>query len=239
MHIQEAAKILHTTPKAIRYYEKQDLISPQKEADNAYRIFTEADLMRLSTILALREIDMSINDIRQLLADETMDMTQYLNIQRSALFERWLALKDMIQTIDQMIDRTEAEDYTVADIHELAVHLKDIKNKRVNWQDRWNFNEQGKDYDNHIKLHGHRFNVHQDYHQALQMVADTVQLEPGQTCLDIGIGTGNLGSLFLEKDIRVIGVDQAENMLEVCKQKHPEIDVRKDIFLRCLCSTSK
>lgn len=117
------------------------------------------------------------------------------------------------------------------DIHELAEQLKHIKTKRTEWRDRWNFNDQADGYDDNIKMHGYRFNVHQDYDKALQMVADHVQMKANDTCLDIGAGTGNLGAKFLQKGVHVIGVDQAENMLEACKQKHSEIEVRKGHFL--------
>ncbi|MDY0394829.1 methyltransferase domain-containing protein [Virgibacillus halophilus] len=231
MRILQAAETLHTTAKAIRFYEKEGLLTPEKDITNGYRNFNEKNLLRLSTILALREIDVPVADIKKLLENDDMDMNQYLNIQRSALFERWLAIKDMIQTIDQMVKRTEGKDFQMQDIHELAKQLKHIKTKRTEWQDRWNFNDQADDYDDNIKMQGYRFNVHQDYDKALQMVTDYVQMKTNDTCLDIGIGTGNLGAKFLQKGVHVIGVDQAENMLEACKQKHPEIEVRKGHFL--------
>jgi len=231
MQITEAAKKLNTTPKAIRFYEEKGLISPKKDEDNDYRYFTDKDLMRLSTILALREVGMAVADIQKLLANPKMEMDNYLNVQRAALFEKWLEMKDMISTIDDMLDHTEAGELDTAKIFELAQHLKNLKTIRKNWQDKWNFDNQAEDYDTSLKMHGYRFNVHQDYDIALSEVVGRMQLEEGNTCLDIGIGTGNLGAKFLKQGINVIGVDQSEKMLEVCKLKHPQIEIRKGHFL--------
>lgn len=231
MHIKEVAAQLNTTPRSIRFYEEKGLISPVKDKGNDYRYFTEKDLLRLGTILALREIGVRVQDIKKLLEDPNMSMKQYLDVQRSALFEKWIEMKDMINTIDQMVEHTEDENYAVEEIHKLAQHLKNLKNIRHNWQDKWNFDGQAVDYDQNIKMHGYRFNVHQDYDKALAMVVDTIQLKSGNTCLDIGIGTGNLGSKLLGNGIKIIGVDQSEEMLKMCKEKHAAIEVRKGHFL--------
>ena len=231
MHITEAAKKLNTTPRAIRFYEDKGLISPKKNEKNDYRYFTGKDLMRLSTILALREVGTAVANIQKQLADPKMEMRDYLNVQRAALFEKWLEIKDMIDTIDDMLDQTQEGEIDTAKIYDLAQHLKKLKTVRKNWQDKWNFDSQAADYDQNIKMHGFRFNVHQDYDIALSEVAEKMQLKEGDTCLDIGIGTGNLGSKFLRQGTHVIGVDQSEKMLEVCKEKHPKIEVRKGHFL--------
>ncbi|WP_373894170.1 methyltransferase domain-containing protein [Virgibacillus sp. CBA3643] len=231
MYIKEVAKLVSTTPRAIRFYEEKGLISPQKDTYNDYRYFTEKDILRLSTILALREIDVGVADIKNLLEDSNMSMEQYLDIQRAAMVEKWMEMKDMIHTIDQMVERAGDEDYSIADIHELAQHLKNLRSIRTRWQDKWNFDSWAEDFDNHIKREGHAFNVHQDYNEALDQVVDTIKLQPGDTSLDIGIGTGNLGSKLLSADTNVIGVDQSDKMLTVCNENHPAIETRKGHFL--------
>lgn len=230
MKIKEVAKFLNTTPKALRFYEEKGLITPKKDKSNQYRDFSETDLYRLSTILALREIGVSIRDIKTILDNPELSITQYLDIQRSALFEQWLEMRDMIETIDQMLEKS-TESNSFEAIHQLANHLKNMKEIRNKWHDRWNFDEQAIDYDDHIKKEGHIFNVHEGYDEALALVVEKVQLEQNSIVVDIGIGTGNLGSRFLTNGNKVIGIDQSEKMLEICREKHPEIETRKGHFL--------
>ncbi|EQB38326.1 hypothetical protein M948_07025 [Virgibacillus sp. CM-4] len=230
MQIKEVARQLNTTTRTIRFYEEKGLIHPIKQ-ENEYRIFTEEDLVRISTILALREIGITINEIKQLLNDGSRSINSYLNIQRSALFEKWLELKDMIATIDQMLERSNDGQTEMSEILELSEHLKNLNSIRKSWEDKWNFDSQAVDYDQNLKMHGYHFNVHQDYTRALKRVVETIQLKKGDTCLDIGIGTGNLGSKFIAHGVNVIGIDQSKNMLHECKKKHPEIDTRNGHFL--------
>lgn len=228
MKIKEAAKILNTTTKTLRFYESKGLITPEKDENNQYRIYTEYDLYRINTILALREIGVSVEEIKTLLNNPNLSMSQYLDIQRSALFEQWIEMRDMIETIDQMLD---SGSNSVDNIHQLANHLKNLKEIRSKWQDRWNFDDQAMDYDENIKKEGHVFNVHEGYDEALATVEEKVHIQAEDIVLDIGIGTGNLGSRFLKKEAHVIGVDQSEKMLEICKGKHPDIETRKGHFL--------
>ncbi|WP_174615060.1 MerR family transcriptional regulator [Virgibacillus ihumii] len=231
MHIKEVAKQLNTTSRSIRYYEQKGLISPKKEANNDYRTFSETDILRLSTILALREVGMSLEKIKHVLHNPNMSMNDYLNVQRSALFEKWMEMKDMIGTIDKMIAQTADGQYSATEIFELSQHLKNLKGLRKNWEDKWNFDKQADGYDQNIKMAGYRFNVHQDYEKALSKAADMVRLENNDICADIGVGTGNLGARFLHQGVNVIGIDQSEGMLKVCREKHPDIETRKGHFL--------
>ncbi|MFC4558213.1 MerR family transcriptional regulator [Virgibacillus kekensis] len=231
MQIKEVAERLNTTTRSIRFYEQKGLISPGKDTENDYRTFTENDILRLSTILALREIGMSVKNIKGILENPDMSIKGYLNIQRSALFEKWIEMKDMINTIDQMMEKTNSEAFSVNQIFELSRHLKNMKKLRKDWEDKWNFDSQAEGYDQNIKMAGYRFNVHQDYEKALSKIKETIELHPNDICVDIGVGTGNLGSKFLDDGVRIIGVDQSEEMLKVCQEKHPSIETRKGHFL--------
>ncbi|MEN2767149.1 MerR family transcriptional regulator [Ornithinibacillus xuwenensis] len=231
MQIKEAAKLLNTTPKTLRFYEEKGLIAPSKDDANQYRYFSESDLYRVSTILALREIGVPVKEIKVLLEKQSMSIKQYLDIQRSALYEQWIEMRDMILTIDQMVEQVEPNLHSQEVLHQLANHLKSIKEVRRKWRDRWDFDGQATDYDENIKKGGFRFNVHEGYDEALVMVEKMVQLQPEEVCVDIGIGTGNLGSRFLQTGVKVIGVDQSEKMLTKCQEKHPSIETRKGHFL--------
>jgi DNA-binding transcriptional MerR regulator len=52
----------------IRYYEKEGLIAPQARGDNSYRLYTDADVHRLRFIRLCRAMDMSLEEVRALLA---------------------------------------------------------------------------------------------------------------------------------------------------------------------------
>ena len=71
MKIQQVEKQTGIPAQSIRYYEREGLIRPERNPENRYRTYSEADLERLETIAFCRRLGMSINDIRQLLAQRT------------------------------------------------------------------------------------------------------------------------------------------------------------------------
>jgi len=227
LKIKEAADRLNTTSRTIRFYEEKGLIQPEK-GENDYRYYNEADLWKLQTILALREVGMSTSQIKMTLQDEQEVSKYYLNLQRSALYEEWLEIKDMIITLDQMLEQPS---FSQEDIFTLANHLKDLKRKRKNWEDQWNFDSQAEGYDTSLKKSGFRFNVHEFYDDALTSAVGYVEPVAGETGLDIGVGTGNLAEKCLGAGAAMIGVDQSEEMLRVCRKKNPQVDTRHGHFL--------
>jgi DNA-binding transcriptional MerR regulator len=66
--IGEAAKRSGVSSANIRYYEKEGLLSPGGRSDNQYRFYNEADLHRLRFIRLCRAMDMSLGEVRALLA---------------------------------------------------------------------------------------------------------------------------------------------------------------------------
>jgi DNA-binding transcriptional MerR regulator len=55
------------TPRAIRFYEENGLLAPHRKGATGKRRYTLEDLDRLLLITDLRDLDMSLEDIRQLL----------------------------------------------------------------------------------------------------------------------------------------------------------------------------
>jgi putative AdoMet-dependent methyltransferase len=233
--IKEMARKLQTTPRAIRFYEEQGLIDPQKDNENQYRTFSENDAWRLQTIISLREMNMSIKEIKKILEGidegEEQEVLHYLELQRSMMYAQWVELKQMIQTTDQMMNSFKRNQSLVwEDVFKLAKGTKKIRDLRSNWRDRWNFDRQASTYDEQVKMIT-SFNVHEDYEEALNLTFEWISPKEGEKGLDIGIGTGNLANCFLAKGIGMAGIDQSREMLKQCQLKHPQIETKLGNFL--------
>ena len=66
--IGEAAQQSGVTSANIRYYEKEGLLAPGVRSDNSYRMYTATDVHRLRFIRLCRAMDMSLDEVRTLLA---------------------------------------------------------------------------------------------------------------------------------------------------------------------------
>ena len=66
----ELAKLCGVTVRTVQYYDSRDLLVPSELSEGGRRLYSEEDLKRMKLICFLRDLDISINTISQLLAEE-------------------------------------------------------------------------------------------------------------------------------------------------------------------------
>lgn len=123
MTIKEMENILDIPRATIRFYEKEGLISPQRE-ENGYRDYSEADLEKVKKIVILRKIGLPVNDIADIF-DGAKSLPEALdenlqNLQKQmdelkgamVLSEKMKESTDDIQTLnaDQYLNYIEEEE---------------------------------------------------------------------------------------------------------------------------------
>lgn len=74
MKIKEVEKQLHISAQTIRYYEDMNLIEVKREK-NGYRFYDEDNITTLKKIIFFRNLDFSIQEIKELLEDENNFLT--------------------------------------------------------------------------------------------------------------------------------------------------------------------
>jgi MerR family transcriptional regulator, copper efflux regulator len=68
MKIQDFSKRTGVPAKTIRYYEEIGLLPAPARAENNYRQYTEQDIDRLRLVAGSRQLDLSLDDILEILA---------------------------------------------------------------------------------------------------------------------------------------------------------------------------
>lgn len=66
MFINEVCALVGLSRKSIRFYEENGLIKPKRNTLNDYRVYSDQDVEKLKVIKFLRELDVSIRDIKLL-----------------------------------------------------------------------------------------------------------------------------------------------------------------------------
>lgn len=69
MRVVELANALSTTPDTVRYYTRIGLIDPIKSPENGYKYYGKAEQQRLKFILNARQLDFSVEEIREILTE--------------------------------------------------------------------------------------------------------------------------------------------------------------------------
>jgi len=81
MKIGELAKQTDCAVETIRYYERENLLPEPARSDGNYRVYTQAHAERLTFIRNCRTLDMTLEEIRSLLAlrDSPQDQCESVN----------------------------------------------------------------------------------------------------------------------------------------------------------------
>jgi len=74
--IGEVAKILNISTSKLRYYDKNDIISPEIRKENGYRYYSESQLWKLNNIRSLRNLGVSLNEIIDFLNTRSIKKTK-------------------------------------------------------------------------------------------------------------------------------------------------------------------
>lgn len=100
MRIHEVAQRAGVTERTLRYYDGMGLLSPQRVTEAGYRVYGEAELLRLRQILLFREMGFSLSEIRELMARADYDCREALAGQRELLLSKRRRLDGMIALVE-------------------------------------------------------------------------------------------------------------------------------------------
>ncbi len=106
MFINEVCHIVGLSRKSIRYYEENGLLSPKRNTENDYRMYTEEDIRKLKIIKFLRELDVPIRELKMLnegtlTLQECMESRIYKIKEQE---EKYLKVKEMCMEIEESND---------------------------------------------------------------------------------------------------------------------------------------
>lgn len=108
----EFAKLHHINKRTLHYYDDIGLFSPQCKGENGYRYYTYRQSMELEHILALRELDMSIEEIMEYMRNP--NPTDFNRIADSRIKKidrdilRLKQLKSILQQNMEMLSRSQS-----------------------------------------------------------------------------------------------------------------------------------
>ena len=66
----EMAKLCGVSVRTVQYYDTRNILTPSELTEGGRRLYSEEDLQRLKIICFLRELDLPINSIGELLSEE-------------------------------------------------------------------------------------------------------------------------------------------------------------------------
>ena len=101
MKTHELEKELGISKHTIFYYEKEGIVTPQRDA-NGYRSYNQDDLQKLIMVKFLRNLNISIDDVKAILNNE-LDFKECLEINQIHLEKQIKSLEEVQENIEMYV----------------------------------------------------------------------------------------------------------------------------------------
>ncbi|MCL2136994.1 MAG: MerR family transcriptional regulator [Coriobacteriia bacterium] len=101
--IKELSNMAGVSTRAIRWYEQQGLIKPQR-LTNGYRVYSPIDVDRLQQVLYFRELGLGLKEINQIMNEAGYDPLAALEQQLTALKQRHHQTSLLILNLEKTIE---------------------------------------------------------------------------------------------------------------------------------------
>lgn len=129
----ELAKLCGVTVRTVQYYDTRNLLVPSALSEGGRRLYSEEDVKRMQVICFLRELDLPINTIARLLAEEHPEcvIDLLLEQQATALREELTQKRDKLERLETLRREIKTvEHFSVESIGDIAYTMENKKKLR-------------------------------------------------------------------------------------------------------------
>lgn len=129
LRIGKLAQASGVSAKTIRFYEEVELLPPAQRAENSYRLYGNDDVQRLRFIRNARNLDFSLDDLREILALRDQGeapcryVMQLLEEKSVEIEERIRQLRALQEELQQLLARADSLPDDDIEMKECVCHL--------------------------------------------------------------------------------------------------------------------
>lgn len=107
--VKELADMAGVSVRTLHHYDKIDLLKPCEVNESGYRFYTLESLEKLQQILFFKELDFSLQDIKEILDQPNFNKKEALKDHKKLLEKKLDRIQKMITTVDNTIEAMEGE----------------------------------------------------------------------------------------------------------------------------------
>ncbi|HOB80559.1 MAG TPA: MerR family transcriptional regulator [Ornithinibacter sp.] len=101
--VGQVSQTFGVTVRTLHHYDAQGLVVPSARTHAGYRLYTDADLARLATVVTYRRLGLPLTEVRDLL-DGQGTASEHLRRQREVVLTRLGELTDLVSAIDAALE---------------------------------------------------------------------------------------------------------------------------------------
>lgn len=134
--VGELAKLTGLTIRTLRYYDQIGLFSPSEYTEAGHRLYNQADLSRLQQILSLKELGLSLEEIRSALAGTYYDPSRVISLQIARIKENIQLQQTMLQELEHVWEMMQQNRPLTLDDFTRLLELTKKKNEKyfISWE---------------------------------------------------------------------------------------------------------
>lgn len=140
--VGDLSQITGLTVRTLRFYNQIGLFSPSGQTESGHRLYNESDLSRLQQILSLKELGLSLEEVKSVMAGEQISPLEIVNLQMIRIREQIKVqekLLEQLQNVSKLMQGKAplaVEDFTRLLQAMKVSHEKLVIERRTSWEYR-------------------------------------------------------------------------------------------------------
>ncbi|MEG2196478.1 MAG: MerR family transcriptional regulator [Cellulosilyticaceae bacterium] len=107
--VQKLSKLAGVSTRTLRYYDEIGILKPSRMNTSGYRIYTQLEVDILQQILFYRELDVSLEGIKEMMSSPSFDQQKALTQHYNQLLEKRKQLDKLITNVEKSIAMKKGE----------------------------------------------------------------------------------------------------------------------------------
>jgi DNA-binding transcriptional MerR regulator len=116
--VGELAKLTGVTVRTLHHYDELGLVRPSQRTAAGYRLYDDADVLRLHEVLLFRELGLPLDEIAKAI-ESAKNRDDVLRRHREVLHQKRARLDAMIAAVEQRLTNTTGEAMSAEDVKQL------------------------------------------------------------------------------------------------------------------------
>ncbi|CAM4133545.1 MerR family transcriptional regulator [Jeotgalicoccus halotolerans] len=109
MKIKELAELSGVSVRTLHHYDAIGLLTPETDAVNGYRNYSDEDISRLQQILFFRQLNFKLGQIKDILDSPYYIKREALQMQKAIILKEHARLESIVKLIDKTIKEEKGE----------------------------------------------------------------------------------------------------------------------------------
>ncbi|UJW59539.1 MerR family transcriptional regulator [Bacillus sp. A116_S68] len=126
MTIGQFAKLVGSTVRTLRYYDKIELLTPKKYNNNGRKVYTRLDWELFQQIMILKHFGLSLKEIKEQMTNQKLKNRELLQVQKQLIEKKLAELNDKLEVITRMERLYNLEGISEEELNEFAFIMLDL-----------------------------------------------------------------------------------------------------------------